>query len=237
MSLTLRNLLGMEPPPKQIVQPVSVPLSVRFTPETCDWGMKAGRFVHVRGADEGPIPVELGVLDAWRVRGDFLQARSPDRMLTFLQTTGVFSRTTESGYWTFDDLVRFQIVIMQLMDKKPSKWRESMFGDQRILEACIACRHFQVEFWWTKAAKIAVAGIQNRESHCAAVIAKTTLGALLATVHVDHLRQAEFWFCDREVCGKQFELTSHRKKYCSDPCAHAEAVKAYRLRKKEKRDK
>jgi len=235
MSLTLSALLGMEPPKKQIVEPISVPLSVRFTPETCDWGLKAGRFVHVRGSDEGPIRVELGDLDAWRVRGDFLQARSPDTMLTFLQTTGVFSRTTESGYWTFDDLMGFQIVIRLLMDKKPLKWRIDMFEDQKLLRACVAHKHFQVEFSWPRPVKTTVARLQNPESHCAALIARTTLSALLATVHVDHLRQADFWFCERKVCGKQFELTGHRKKYCSDPCAHAEAVKAYRLRKKQKK--
>jgi hypothetical protein len=175
----------------------------RFTSETREWGLKADRLVHLPDSGDGPITVELSELDAWQVRGDFLQARSPDVMLGFLQRTGVFSRTTESGYWTFKDLFGFQVVIRRLMETKPLKWREGMFVHQKILEACIAHRSFQVEFWW--AAK----------SHYAALIANTTLAALLATVHVDHLRGAKFWPCVR--CGKQFELTGHRKKYCGDP--------------------
>ena len=61
------------------------------------------------------------------------------------------------------------------MDKKPLNWRISMFKDQKILQACIAHRHFPAEFWWAKPPETAVAHLQISEYHYAALIAKTTL--------------------------------------------------------------
>jgi hypothetical protein len=220
MSLDFRTLLGLEVPKKHIVEPVSVPLAIRFIPETCVWGTRAGRLVHLPSTT---IQVALGVLDAWRVRVDFLRVRSPDEMLTFLQGTGVFSQETESGYWVLDDLYRFQTVIGRLTDNEPVEWTHRMFPNQKILRACIRHRHFSVGFSWTS------------KSHFAELVARSTLEAILASIHVDHLRKAKFWYCERDVCGKQFELTGHRKRYCSDLCAHAEAQKEYRLKKKAQR--
>ena len=228
MSLNVRQLLGLKPPKRLIVTPVSMPLSVRFTPETSNWRLKAGQLVHVDSPDEGPISVALGELDAWRVRGEFLQARSIEEMLTFLQSTGTFCWTTES--WTFNELLRFQKVVKRLMATKPLKWRTGIFRDQKVLEACVAHRHFQADFWWANPPKTAVPRMQIREYHYVVLTARTTLGALLATIHVDHLRGAEWLPCAR--CGRQFQVTGHRKKYCPGPCAHAEASKAYRLKQK-----
>ena len=92
--------------------------------------------------------------------------------------------------------------LIRLKDTEPLKWRINMFKDQKVLQARVSHRHFQVEFWWAKPPKTDVARLQIREYHYAVLVARTTLGALLASVHVDHLRGAEWKACHR--CGRQF---------------------------------
>ena len=92
-------------------------------------------------------------------------------------------------------------------------------GRQRVLERIIGHSDQQMRFLWTP------------HTHAAVIVTDTTLQAILATVHVDHLRGATFRFCARLDCGRQFLLESrHAKKYCSYDCAHLEAVRRSRAK-------
>jgi hypothetical protein len=95
-------------------------------------------------------------------------------------------------------------------------------------------RQFQVRFRWEKRKE----GKYNKliTTHAAVIKTYDVLGALLATVYVDHLRDARFGFCARKDCRKLFERTSkHKRKYCDYDCAHLEAVRRGRLKAKKKR--
>jgi hypothetical protein len=62
---------------------------------------------------------------------------------------------------------------------------------------------------------------------------RTTLSAILATIHLDHARKAKFKICARPSCGAPFEPESkHKQSYCARTCAHAEDQKNLRDRRR-----
>jgi hypothetical protein len=225
MSLSVKALLGVKDTPNITGPVVSIPLAVRFTVTDCDWEvLSGGKLYHVRSATDGPIRTAVGDLDAWAVRSDFLRVESEDDMLQFLNRTGVFDRDQE--HWIVSDLFQFQQVIAYLLKTPPARWKalKSIFKTQEIIEAVATYQTPRIGFVWTEA------------SHAAVIRTNTTLGALLATLQVDHIRGAKFAFCARANCRRQFEIESeHPRKYCSAECAHIEAVRQYRERMKVKR--
>lgn len=231
MALTFHRLSGFKPvgnKSSKSVRPdavsVPVPLRVRFSTKYCTWGLKGKHLIHKPRRAHGPIPVDLGELDAWDVRTDFLRATSPEEMLKFLNSSGVFLRDSESGNWTLDDLFDFQRAIRYLSDVKPAKWRPdaAVFKVGQVLGTIIKYQAFQIEFDWMG------------NTHSATIEVHNTLGAMLATVLIDHITDAEFGYCARPDCRKQYRIgTKHDRKYCSSYCAHFESVRRHRSRKKD----
>jgi hypothetical protein len=61
---------------------------------------------------------------------------------------------------------------------------------------------------------------------------------LVATIHLDLLRHADFKSCARADCGIPFpRLSGHNQIYCSPECAHVVAQRALRRRKKREEDR
>ncbi|HTQ58049.1 MAG TPA: hypothetical protein VMI94_26475 [Bryobacteraceae bacterium] len=163
----------------------------------------------------GFIPLALGRLDAWEVRRQFLGIRTDDDALAFLRRTGVFSRPGEA--WTMKDISLFQNGFRHMLLTRPLKWRASAFGDARLIRSILSKRMLRLEFHWSK------------KVHYAAILADTTLQAIVASIEVDHLGNASFGVCARRNCGRIFEFTTkHKRKYCSKRCGHAEVVRLSR---------
>lgn len=225
MSLRSLAILPLSAPDAITAPPVSAPITVEFKAAVPQgWTIRRGKLRHVPVEEGGGlVPVET-TLNAWDVRGDFLTASTEQNILELLERTGTFSHLNESGYWSVEDLFTIQRVVRYLMATHPSKWRlttrvfREVFGnDQRILNVVLRQADQRVRFIWTT------------DAHAAAILADTTLQAILATVHVDHLRGATFRFCARLDCGKQFPIESrHAKKYCSYDCSHLQAVRRSR---------
>jgi hypothetical protein len=206
---------------------VSVPLGVRFSAQHCLWTTKGKRLYHVTQKAHDPIPVGLGELDAWVVRDNFLSAKSDDEILQFLRNTGMFWRTAESpGRWDFGDMRCFQQVITYLLTTEPLKWKplKSVFTSTRVIPALNGYRSFAAGFDWTP------------EAHAATLIIDSTLGAMLASVLIDHLAGAKFSYCARLDCRKIFRIESkHVRKFCDERCGRLQSLHTYRERKREKK--
>jgi hypothetical protein len=56
---------------------------------------------------------------------------------------------------------------------------------------------------------------------------------LIATAWLDIVRQEKVQVCQRTDCGRPF--TGREQKYCSEPCAHLMAVRAFRERERKKK--
>jgi len=194
---------------------VSTPLTVRYTLQARTWTLQNGR-LWCEQADK-----QLKELDAWEVRSRFLQAQSPTRMLQFLQETGDFDGS-RSGHWYARELFQIQNTAREMLPRRPPKWDADLFSNPRILAAFRRYRTFAVEFSW------------RRRMPAAAIVTSTTLEAILATIHIDHLTKAKFGFCARSDCRRAFQIVSkHQRMYCSQSCAHLETVRRSRAREKQ----
>lgn len=201
---------------------VSAPLAIRFSPQHRTWAAKGQRLIHVPWAKDDPIPVDLGDLDAWQVRSDFQRAAGPEDLLGFLQASGVFWRDTESGHWTFNDLIQCQEALKYLVKVDPAKWKPlaAVFKSPRVHKAILSYHQFPVLFDWTK-----------KGAHSATLTVNTTLGAMLATVLIDHLCDAKYGYCARADCRREYRITSkHPRKWCSDKCARLMVTRRLRER-------
>jgi hypothetical protein len=61
----------------------------------------------------------------------------------------------------------------------------------------------------------------------AVVRCKDIESSLHASVFLDKVNGFKSGFCKREDCGKWFQFTPYRTHYCSDACAHLQAVREY----------
>jgi hypothetical protein len=202
----------------RVPTPVSVPIGIEFFATDCVWNIRKNRFVHVARPETDLIPVGIGWPDAWNVRAEFLAARSPEQFLAVLNANGVFSSEHES--FTLADLQVIQKGLRHMLSVDHQHFREAIFGDH--LTKVLFHSRFSVGFAWRHRPTIAHAGI---------ITVRRTLGAMLATVYLDKLRDAKFGFCARQDCRRQFEITSqHKRKYCTPACAHMETVRRGRQR-------
>lgn len=160
------------------------------------------------------------ILDAWAVREEFLGVKNPVAALDFLNKTGRFIL-----YSLKDELHNFsewQELIRQLIKTKPKDWEKP-------------CTSYSSDMWRiVKYSQKYGFDFDYRDLHPhGTVFAGLTLTAILATVHIDHLRGAKFKFCARKDCGRPYEITSrHRRKFCSMYCAHFTGVRRSRAKKK-----
>ena len=206
-----------------------IPVSIDFQAHRCQWQIDDGRgefvveteqlplhFDEVGELIEKPERIKAVSLNPYEVREEFLKASSPDEILRFLRKTGRFTLDTAIKYADFKD---WQAQTRLLMVNPPTKWANLISKD--FLFMLRSHDSFRIAFIWS----------DHGYSGCIAVL--NTLHAIVATVQLDHLRGAKHKFCKRQDCGLPFEIVSrHRRRYCSQYCAHIESVRRLRARRK-----
>lgn len=197
----------------------TVPVTIRFTVQDRLWRLDGETFIHSVAEGAADIPVETGELDAWETRARFFRLDTLEEFLTFLNRTGTLAWPSESGFWTVQKLRLLQVELRRLLQTPPQKWRAQENAD--VFQALVTARTVRLQFGW------------RNNQHCAVIIANSTLQALIASVQLDHLRNARYSFCARADCRTQYEITSkHKRKYCSPECAHMEVVRRARANMK-----
>lgn len=206
---------------------LNAPVSVSFQTLPCEYRVvtaqcaaeeDAGlaRFIRVHRPQSQSV-----VLDPWKVRDDFFGLTTMTDLLAFLNATGVFHLHIGGFY----DLTIWQDLLGKMLQRNPQRWPElaTAYGAGKLM-AVRRVSTFYTRFAWS----------EGRPS--CSIHATTTLAALVATIHVDHLRGARFRFCKRPDCGQPYEVTSkHQRLYCSQYCAHFQSLR--RLREKKKRER
>jgi len=205
--------------------PVGIPMAVSFLPTRRRWVQRRDRFEHIAepADDSDDISIKPLYLDPWEVRSQFLRLRlGTDDAVAFLSDSGEFHSALGSGRLTNRSLFEIQGIVYYLLTTPPPRWKakpevfktDSLY---RLLRS--EYQTFTVRFSWSK------------NSHAAVIETRTTLDAMMATVFVDHIRDARIGFCSRPDCRKQFEHGSnHARKYCSYDCAHLMSVRMKRER-------
>lgn len=216
---------------------IGVPALVRFQSQPCTWTVGAATNVVGKPlrlfAIFPKLPFSLTPpdrlperpqYDAWQVREAFLDAKSDEAILDFLNTTGRFSVVLRhaDGIFGLTEIRQWQRAIRDLLTLHPREWNgwierevESQAYMHQALLKNVECR---TDFWWDK----------NRK-HYVLFDTEATLQAMLATVKIDHLRNRSFEVCTRPDCGGVYEITSaHKRAYCSQYCAHVESQRRRR---------
>ena len=125
----------------------------------------------------------------------------------------------------------------ELATRSPETWNEYAQGlispksivHRGIVSALALSSKHKIEFHWKGKPPVDWYGARNL-----AVIETTdALSAIVTTIELDHLRGAKFGACARTDCPQFFEITSnHKRKYCSQYCAHFASVRRTRARQK-----
>lgn len=243
----------------------AIPISVRYSGVPCIWELRhnAQRYPNVgdRGSQPlcfiahdvkipptkwrrgielpGPPPTSK-YLDALTLREEFMQLKTDQQFLDFLNRIGRFSPLPDaerSHGWLFNDLVFCQEMFGQLAKRSPETWNDyaqGLIGPKSpaglvILSALNLSVSHRIQFHWKGASHGDWFGAKN----LAVIETNDVISAILATIEIDHLRGAKFGCCARSDCRMFFEITSrHKRKYCSMYCAHLESVRRMRERRK-----
>ncbi len=209
---------------------VGVPATVVFRSRACDWNVKRAKYWISRDGKTvrpGALYDKAGdylagkYFDPWAVRARFFALQTDEEILEFLNLTGAFTNKNYRGWWTYDHFRLWQAVLRELLRRHPSRWRawveKHLRTERLMINALNDFMKFQVSFRW------------KGKKHFAVFEAGETLGAMLATIIVDHLRGAKYAFCARADCRKPFEVkTKHGKQYCRTYCAHLAGLRRRR---------
>jgi hypothetical protein len=223
---------------------VGIPASITFRSTPCDWKQaehknilvvdEQGRNLHPLRLFEKPGNWLDGQhYEAWSVRANFLSLTTDEQFLEFLNKTGYFSNRQKGGVWSVAALRTWQRVFVELLRRHPSGWVDWVISELRdnrdyykrlIVVSLQFHTTFKIKFGWEK------------KQHRAVLETDDTLTAILATIYLDQLRGAKFGFCARSDCRKGYEVESkHKRKYCSQYCAHLESVRRLRRRTKKRK--
>ena len=187
-------------------------------------------------------PATPAYYDALALRNSFMELKTDQEFLAFLNEVGSFTSLVkaERKYgWTLNELIGCQEMFTELARRSPNTWNEYAQGlispmsrvPRGIVGALELGSSHKIEFRW----KGAPHGAWHGGKSLAVIEATDAVAAILTTIEVDHLRGAKFGACARPDCPKFFEITSHHKrKYCSQYCAHLESLR--RMRKRQRRE-
>lgn len=180
-------------------------------------------------------------LDGFKLREEFMELKKEQQFLTFLNKVGRFTPLpqAETKYgWILKELVGCQEMFKELARRSPDTWNTYVQGlmvpKSKVARGIVAAvanayRH-TIEFRWESSP---VKEWQGAKS-LAFIETTDAVSSILATIELDHLRGAKFGACARPDCHSFYEVTSrHKRKYCTQYCAHLEAQR--RVRKKQKR--
>ncbi len=172
-------------------------------------------------------------LDAWKVREEFLSLKSEADFLGFLNRVGRFSAgVAGSGHWDLKDFKGWQQVFREFLKCSPAMWPNYLV---KLTAAApgFNVRLIHMEMGVSLESRLRIRLSWQRRS--AVIWVTEAVSAILATIHIDHLRGLRFRFCARRDCRRPFEITSrHRRKYCQQYCAHLESLRRMRNRKRRK---
>jgi hypothetical protein len=167
-------------------------------------------------------------LDPWETRKKFISLKfsreAPGELLAFLNRVGVFAEMEGCQHpVNIAAAKEWQRYVEELIYNPSRLWevvslRFSPIKSRQLLVS----NQFRMKF-------SAGDGIPEVQ-----LIGKTALQAILATIHIDHAREAKIRICARPDCRSEFELTSeHKRIYCKKACAHFESVRRLRKRRRE----
>lgn len=184
--------------------------------------------------------------DGRLVRERFMELKSDEEILNFLNQLGRFSRLAEAERlrgWRQTDIAHWQTMFAEFAKRPPDKWSkyiEALYSSKPnfnilgVIGALNLSSRHAVEFHWHGLPQIDWRGAK----HLAVIETSDVVSAILSTIEIDHLRGAKFGVCARRDCPQFFEITSrHSRKYCSQYCAHLESVRRTRKRQKQERRK
>jgi hypothetical protein len=196
--------------------------NVDFVTVPAAWDIEPGGRLIMR---ELNAPVNR--LDAWKTREAFLSLKfsmkKPEALLDFLNSVGVFARMTGAPHpIDIAAAQQWQRLIGELLCTPFKLWKETTSRyPQGKEEELFKSDQFRMIFR------------VGTDLPVAKLITKTALQAVLATIHIDHARQAKFRICEAQGCGKGYEVTSaHQRRYCDPACAHLESVRRLRLKRR-----
>lgn len=222
---------------------LGLPITVRFALTPCSWKEKSKPFADVKDGNlSGTTRIRLRAwgkpinldepaqeLDAWQVRDEFLALKTNAEFMTFLNKTGLFTSFPLNDPWGYAEMRRWQRIVREFLTRHPLDWPEWLGNELpeaekgRFIVAVMKHQRPEIIFWWTR----------PKKGHSVLFKTKTTLGAILASIQVDHLRNAKFRFCARPDCRKPFEIISeHERKFCGQSCAHLMTVRRSRTKRK-----
>lgn len=200
-----------------------IPLKVRFKTCPCRWTMISREGEPDRFRHTYVNRVKGKILDAWKIRAQFLEVQSdPRSVLSFLNRTGLFVSHSGTVPKSRRDFCQWQGLVKKLLTRDPKRWGEfkHRYSSER-LDLVSSNTLPRVTF-----------RLEEGDRY-AAVLTKGTLRGVLATIFLDHLRGARFRICARLGCTRVYEVTTgHKRKYCSPRCAHFDSVRRLRKRKR-----
>ncbi len=202
-------------------QQLIIPALLKFEITPCTWiAERSGRLkCQLHSVARGKF------LDPWQVREDFLRLDTDsDEVLKFLNNTGRFYGGSDVLHpVSIESVKEWRTLIRRLMLQSDfRKWENLLEGfAEKKIEGVLLASHFLLRFDWGKRPP----EVMLNE--------RTTLSAILATIHLDHARSAKFKLCNRSSCRAPFEPQSkHEKFYCTRECARAEDQRKLRDRRR-----
>jgi len=170
--------------------------------------------------------------DPWAVRDLFLEQRSEEDFLKFLNQTGCFFRPKrlEPGLFGYSAMQEWQKLVRVFMKLRPENWSkyiDQLYREHHTFDVSMIgrvlreTRRIPTEINW------------DRDKPSARMRLHDTVSALLTTIQLDHMRGVKYKFCARPDCRKPFRIRSaHNRIYCSQECGHLQSVRAVRERKR-----
>jgi len=140
--------------------------------------------------------------NAWQLRGEFLRTRLDHAgAVAFLNVWGPWSY---ADYVELSDLVRLQQSVRETLTGSAAKWLKSSESFPSLWRRIPEYPYFAL-----------------RTNICR--------DAIRMTVTIDLLKKLKFKKCARRDCAQPFEIqTKHKRKYCTQYCAHLESVRRNR---------
>lgn len=225
-----------------------LPLRVNFWPQFGKYRVKSKRgaeYLRFDFSKEQRNRAPENAINPWTLRSDFLM--SPDAggldLESFAHKYGCFAeRGVLTGSAAQDSEVRIASLMAEAEEGNPigwdylEQWRdfvrkllltprqdwqtlEKQYGKFKLRTALNFAMRFTIEY-------------DSSSRPYAVITVPYALNAILATIQIDMLDGLEFRECARPDCNAPpFKRTSgHERKYCSEGCAHLEAVRAHRSR-------
>jgi hypothetical protein len=200
-----------------LMSQTSVSLPIQFVYRTVDrwrWRIREDGSLTGKNLRMWPSPVILeraSDIDPWEMRGEFLEIPNSEKsLLEYLNRTGYWNEHSPRSihdYWSWQDLIRKALL------RRQTGWSklETEFGPQKVDRLKTP---LEIRIQWD--GKRFVGEIKEW----------SPLDAILATVWIDKMTEAKFGLCARPDCRKIYPIkTRHKRKYCTQYCAHLEDVR------------